>query len=243
MGTSPAGHAQFYHQAFAGLPAKRARVLVAGGADYSMLAHAIEACRAAGIEAEFTMADWCETPLALARWYAHRQSSTLRTVRRDLLEVGPDAQFDIVCTHAFLGHFRPLERERLVANLGRALRPGGLLFLVNRLRPDAADAPATFSAAQLDEFSDAVSRKAKEAGGLPGIAAEPLAAAARAYASRQISWPVRSQEEVRALFEYAGFAVEHLSCGPMAATAGAALNVPTVAGRADYARIVAVRRQ
>ena len=237
MGTSPLGHAGFYQEAFARLRLKRARVLVAGGADYSMLAHAAAACRACGIEAEFTMADWCETPLALARWYAERESLSLRTERRDLLESSAPGGFDAVCTHAFLGHFQPQERPRLVAGLGRALRPGGLLFLANRLRPDAADQPAVFSTAQVEAFAAEVARKAA---GVPGADAASLAAGARAYAARQTSWPVRSLEDLRVLFEAAGLRIERLSSAPMAA-ARSTLNVPTIAGGADYAHVVAVR--
>jgi SAM-dependent methyltransferase len=237
MGTSPAGHAQFFRHAFARLPVKRARILIAGGADYSMLAHAAAACRECGIEAEFTMADWCETPLALARWYAQRESITLRTECRDLLEPGAQAEFDAVCTHAFLGHFRPDRRPSLAANLGRALRPGGLLFLANRLRPGAADEPAVFSAAQVEAFAAEVARKAA---GLPGADPASLAAGARAYAARQVSWPVRSLQELRGLLEAAGLRVEQLSSAAMAGATGT-LNVPTIAGGADYAHVLAVR--
>ena len=242
MGTSPAGHAEFYREGFARLPGKSARVLVAGGADYSMLAQAAAACRACGIEAQFTMADWCETPLALARWYAERESIALHTERRDLLEPGPQGEFDAVCTHAFLGHFQVQQRPRLVASLGRALRPGGRLFLANRLRPAAGGAAAVFSAQQADEFADAVALKARERGGLPRLDPARLAGAARRYAARQISWPVRSGEEVQALFEAAGMQVEQLSSAPMVGAGFAALNVPTVSGPADYLRIVAIKR-
>jgi len=243
MGTSPAGHAAFYREAFARLPAKGTRILIAGGADYSMLAHAAAACRECGIDAQFTMADWCETPLALARWYSEREPIVLRTERRDLLEPGPQGEFDVVCTHALLGHFHPQQRPRLIASLGAALRPGGRLFLANRLRPGAGSEAAAFSAAQVEEFAGAVTLKAAGRGGLPGIDAASLAAAARQYAASQTSWPLRSGEEVMALFEGTGLRVEGWSAAPMAAPDSApGLNVPTIAGGADYARIVAIKR-
>jgi SAM-dependent methyltransferase len=242
MGTSPAGHAGFFRDAFARLAGRPARVLVAGGADYSMLAHAIAACRSAGVQAQFTMVDWCETPLALARWYAQRRSLAVQTERRNLLEDGSDeARYDALCTHALLGHFRPAERTRLIAGLARALRPGGMLFLANRLRPGAPDAPATFSAAQVEQFVNAVAAQWREAGPLAGIDVAQFVEAARRYAARQISWPVRSLEEVQTLFESGGFGVEQLTAAPMDAPRDT-LDVPTVAGGADYARIVAVKR-
>ena len=241
MGTSPAGHAGFFHAAFGRLPPARARILVAGGADYSMLAHAAAACRDRRLLAEFTMVDWCETPLALARWYAERESLPLRTVRRNLLDESGEEGFDAICTHALLGHFRADERPRLADGLARSLRRGGMLFLANRLRPGAADAPAAFSSVQVEQFADTVAAKARQAGLLPSGGAPQVVEAARQYAARQISWPVRSLEEVRTLFESAGFHVEQLSAGPMDAPRDA-LNVPTIAGGADYARIVAIKR-
>ena len=228
MGTTPAGHADLFHQAFRGAPPS-AQVLIAGGADYGMLALASAACRAAGTRAEFCMIDWCETPLRLARWYAERESLTLRTTRRDLLDAGEEASCDAACTHALLGHFPPARRPQLLASLHRALRPGGFLVMAQRLRPGSGDAPASFSVRQVEDFVAAVAARDVR-----------LSEAARAYASRQISWPVRSASEIQTLFEDAGFRVEHLSSAPMAGEAGTAgLNVPTVAGNASYARIIA----
>jgi SAM-dependent methyltransferase len=238
MGTTPAGHADLFHQAFRGAP-PRARVLIAGGADYGMLALAGAACRAAGVEAEFAMVDWCETPLRLARWYAERESLVLTTARRDLLDIGETASFDAACTQALLGHFLPIQRPRLLSSFYRALRPGGFLVMAQRLRPDAGDAPASFSGRQVDDFVSAVLAKARS---VPGSGDARLAASARAYASRQVSWPVRSAEEIQALFENAGFRIAHLSSAPMAQEGGkASLNVPTIAGNASYARLIAVK--
>jgi len=237
LGTTPAGHADFFFHAFESVAARRPRVLIAGGADYAMFAYALAACRARGLEAEFSMIDWCETPLMLSRWYGERESTPLRTMCRDLLEPGDEPGYDVICTQALLGYFSPQHRPRLIANWHRALRPGGLVVTANRLRPGAADAPAVFSALQVEEFVQIVLHKARAA----SLAAE-LAVDAQRYASRQAHWPVRSTEEVRALFEGAGFRIAHLSCAPMASGAGEAqLNVPTVAGSASYARIVAIK--
>jgi SAM-dependent methyltransferase len=237
MGTTPAGHADFFFQAFEAVAAPRPRVLIAGGADYAMFAYALAACRVRGLEAEFSMIDWCETPLMLSRWYGERESTPLTTVCRDLLEPVDESRYDVVCTQALLGHFSPQQRPRLVANWHRALRPGGLVITANRLRPGAADAPAAFSALQAKEFVRIVLHKAQAA----GLAAD-LAADAQRYASRQAHWPVRSAEEVQALLEGAGFRIAHLSCAPMAGETGAtSLNVPTVAGNASYARVIALK--
>jgi SAM-dependent methyltransferase len=243
LGTSPVGHAAFYAQAFGGLARPQPKVLICGAADYAMLAYASDACRNLGLQAEFAMIDWCETPLALARWYAERESLLLTTVRRDLIDPieGGGSTHDAICTHALLGHFRPDLRRRLIANWHRALRSGGRVCTVNRLRPAGGDAPAAFSSDQVTAFIETVRARATVHDDLPGTDPARLAEQAAQYAVRQLSWPVRSADEVQALFESAGFRIEHLSCGPMAATGQPALNVPTVAGNADYGRIVAVK--
>ena len=213
--------------------------MVAGGADYAMFAYALAACRARGLQAEFSMVDRCETPLMLSRWYAERESVALTTSCRDLLAAAGEPAHDVICTQALLGHFSPQERPRLVANWHRTLRSGGLVITANRLRPGAAEAPAVFSARQALDFGEIVLRKAHAAGYDASLAAE-LAGEAQGYASRQAHWPVRSAEELRRLFETAGFRVRHLSSAPMAGERGAtSLNVPTVPGSADYAMLIA----
>jgi hypothetical protein len=100
-----------------------------------------------------------------------------------------------------------------------------------------ADEPAVFSAAQVEAFAAEVARKSA---GLPGADPAALAAGARVYAARQVSWPVQSLEQLRAIFEGAGLRIEQLSSAPMASAQGT-LNLPTIAGGADYAHVVAVR--
>jgi SAM-dependent methyltransferase len=243
LGTSPVGHAAFYARAFAGLASPKPRVLICGAADYAMLAYAGDACRQLGLQAEFTMIDWCQTPLTLARWYAERESLPLRTVRQDLIEPmeASETRQDAICTHALLGHFRPDSRARLISNWHGALRSGGRVCTVNRLRPGQGNAPAAFSSGQVEAFVETVRQRAASRADLGASDLARLASEAARYAARQVSWPVHSADEVQALFEDAGFRIEHMSCGPMAEAGQPALNVPTVAGNADYVRIVAVK--
>ena len=240
LGTSPVGHARFLAEAFGELAVslKRMQVLIAGAADYSMLAHVLAVCRSHGIAAQFTAVDWCETPLELNRWYAQRESVALDTLCSDLLDALPAGSHDVLCTHALLGHIRPADRPRLLTNWRQALRPGGRVITVNRLRPGSPDVPAAFSAEQVEAFVDAVRSNA----GKLDIDAQELARAAQKYAQRQISWPVRSLDELRQLFEDASFRIEALSSGPMETAVGrAGIDVPTVPGNAQYGRVVAVR--
>ena len=243
LGTSPELHAAFLCEALAGAgsPGKPLRVLIAGAADYSMLAYVLAICRASGIRPQVAVADWCETPLLLSRWYAERVSQPLATFRRNLLEAPEAAQYDLVCTHALLGHFRPDERPALLAGWHRALRPGGRVVTLNRLRPGAGDGPARFTAEQARGFSEAVRRGAEALRARMPVDPEALARDAARYAERQLSWPVGSVDELRALFERAGFTLEHLSAARLAPSGGAPFNVPTVPGSAEYGRVVALK--
>jgi SAM-dependent methyltransferase len=241
LGTTPAGHADFFFKAFESVKSRRPRVLIAGGADYAMFAYALAACRAHGLQAEFSMIDRCETPLMLSRWYGERESTIVSTMCRDLLDFIEEQAYDVICTQALLGHFSPQQRPGLIANWHRALRPGGFVVTANRLRPGAGETPAVFSDQQVKDFGQLVLRKAQAATYVAALASE-LAVEAQGYASRQAHWPVQSTEDVRQLFEVAGFRIEHLSCGSMTGQRGAAsLDVPTVPGTSTYALLVAIK--
>lgn len=216
------------------------RVLVSGSADYSMPAHALAAYRAEGAALDLVVLDRCETPLALSRWYAARQRVTLSTHCADVLDPGAVDPADVVFTNSFLGSFDPASRPRLVASWRQLLRPGGSLLFTNRLRPRAAGEVQRFDAAQARGFVDAARREATERGAAIGLPPEEAARRAQAYAERYRSHPVRSVDEITALLETGGFAMELLEVTTNPGREG--VSGPSMAERADYARVVAIRR-
>lgn len=238
--TAPVHHAEFYRLAFAPL-AGRPKILVAAAADYGMLAQVLAACAGRGVTPEVTVIDVCETPLALCRWYAERAGVAIETQRTDVLDFGGTARYDAICTHSFLGQLPPAARARLVASWHRLLRAGGRVATVNRLRPGAAPEPRIgFSAAQAHAFVRNVVEAA--AGRALPMDAAALEQAAARYAARQGAWPIASLEELRRLFEQAGFALERLSSAPVRGLARQhAVSGPTAPGAAEYAWIVAAR--
>src|SRR5262245_58823293 len=56
------------------------RVLISGAADYAMLDFVHKTLHSRGVNADVTVTDLCETPLALNRWYAERCSCRVTTV-------------------------------------------------------------------------------------------------------------------------------------------------------------------
>ena len=241
LNTTPEHHAAFFRDALRELAAlsDAPRALISGTADYSMLARLLPAFRERGATPAVTVVDRCETALMLNRWYAEREGLAIATERSDMLAYAGTPGYDVICTHSFIGQFDPSERARLFAAWRRLLRPGGLLLTINRLRPGAGVGWLGYSREQAEKLSENVRRRAAEVGAIVGAAPDELAAAALRYASRMGAWPVRSQEEIRALSEAAGFRVEHLSAEPVVLPAGGELTGPTVPAGADYAHLAA----
>jgi SAM-dependent methyltransferase len=211
LAADPTRHASFYAAAFGSVGVSSARVLVSGAADYSMLAHVLAAFRARGIGPRVTVLDTCETPLALNRWYAERGACSIETVRANLLEYQPPAPFDLICTHSFFGQFSRAERPRFAAAWRRLLRPGGRAVTVGPLRPFGADERNRFTEEQAAALRFSVEARAEELAELLGIPATTLLDHAEQYLNARYGYPVRDVDELRALFEGAGFTLEHLA--------------------------------
>lgn len=241
--TSPSYHAEFYVRAFAsvGVGAGPPRLLVSGAADYGMLACVLAAFRAQGREPAVTMLDVCETPLALARWYAERASCRLETHRGDILDYEGPGGFDAVCSDSFLGRFAPDARVDLLKKWRALLKPGGSAITVVRLRPGSSGARIGFSAEQARSFAAATLRAANAAKVSLAFAPQEIADHAAGYAIRHFTYSIGSAGEVRDLFERNGFRVEILHSGSVAMGNRQAASGPSARSDADYAKVVAIR--
>lgn len=243
LASTPELHADFYRQALVSAAGgtHAPRVLVAGAADYSMLAHVLAAFRGSGIEPRVTVSDVCETPLELNRWYAQRTGSTIDTRCCDMLRYPGEALFDIVCTDSFLGRFPPAERPVLVGTWQRLLRPGGHVVTVKRIRAGSGAEPMGFTFEQARAFSEKVLHAAESL--RDSLQMDPVALVrdAERYARLNSTWPVRSREEIRGLFEACGFRMVSLSGAGGHAGSRVDSSGPGALGSKDYVRIVAIR--
>jgi SAM-dependent methyltransferase len=241
----PGNHSDFFRSVLAesGVDGPALRVLVCGSADYAMLALLCAAYGKRNPAPEITVIDRCETPLWLNRWYAERKNVKIETQCCDILEYRTQRPFDLLCTHSFFSYFPSRQRAPLLEKWHALLRPGGKVVTANRLRADATGVPAAFSPLQVSAFRNTVSRLSHERAGLPGISDDVLLHAAELYASTVTAWPVRSSEDIRNLFEDAGFRIDQLAC----VHAGSASNVkgpatgPTAPADARYVHVVASR--
>lgn len=225
---SARARAGFYRQAVRDIAggSEAPAILIAGTADYAMLAIVLEALE--GRPASVTVVDVCETPLELSRWYASRTGAAIHTVRSNLLDHAPAAAYDLICTDSVLSRFPAAQRPTLAANWHASLRPGGMLITATRLRAAAPPERIGFSPDQVVAFEKAVFRIAAEKRDQLGIDPEALASAAALYARRQYNYPVQSQEHVGRLLADAGLVIDRLAPVPSNKVNREGIDAPSV---------------
>ena len=243
LGPAPKRQADFYREAFEQLvdSGSRPRILISGAADYGMLALVIGLFRERGIEPEVTVVDVCETPLALNRWFAERESVEIQTQCSDILSYTSDVPFGLICTHSFFCYFSPAQRPALLAKWHALLRPGGGVITVAPIRPAAVCEPMGFTPAQAEVFCAAVMKRATEMHGILDIEPEEALRGAQRTVNRRRSYSVTSIEETRPLFEQAGFTMQRLLSAILTAQVDPEVSGPGTSGFANHAYIIAVR--
>ena len=244
LAAPPKRHADFYREAFEQLVDSsrgQPRILISGATDYGMFALVLAAFRERGIEPQVTVVDVCETPLALNRWFAERESVEIHTHCSDMLIYNSDVPFDLICTHAFLGYFSPTQRPALLANWHTLLRPGGAVVTVARIRPAAANEPTGLTPAQASAFCAAALKRATEMRSVLDIEPEEALRGAQITVSQKRAYSVTSLEEIRSLFEQAGFTMKRLFSALLGTGVDSEVSGPATPGSANYAYIIAVR--
>ncbi|MGE0667639.1 MAG: class I SAM-dependent methyltransferase [Sphingomonadales bacterium] len=195
------------------------RVLITGSADYAMLKLIADARTPADPPLTYVVLDRCATPLRICEWYAARHGLTIETLKQDVLDPLPEGVFDAVYTHAFMGNFDDDGRARLVRQWAAALRSGGRVVTVQRVRPGFPADVVRFTEAEASAFVERVAELAPvwlppEAAGLDVVAM------AAEYARNFRALPVRSADGLRSLFEAAGFRLDRFERSAPAGPAG-----------------------
>jgi SAM-dependent methyltransferase len=241
LAATPDRHASFYADALRSVDAPSPRVLISGAADYGMLACVGKALQGRAVQT--TVLDTCETPLRLNHWYAEHARLEARTHLGSVLDYAPERTLDVICTHSFFGQFSRAARPTLVAAWHRMLRAGGKVVTAHPLRPSGEDEPNRFTPRQAEVFREHLAAHAEGLAGLLGIPRAKILDLGERYLRARYGYPVRSGEELAALFEAAGFDIEHLACEAPAADAPAGSGGPGLRNpEVRYAQLIARRR-
>ena len=157
-----------------------------------------------------------------------KTGADLQLVVADLLSHTPADAYDVVGTHSLLPTVEAEQRWDVVRRWRSWLSPGGRVVTVARVAGDAAQAsPAAFAAT--------VRERAAPVLGPLGVDPDELAEAALRYGSTTVVYPFRSPDEVGALFEEAGFTIEHLECVTVDGPVGDEAAHPGTAQTGSYA--------
>jgi len=179
-------------------------ILISGSADVGMVKTIHEALAARQVEINITVADICSTPLKVCEHYAADAGIQIKTLQRDVLDGLPAQTFDAIFTHSFMGYFDDTNRQHLLQQWANALRKGGLLITVQRVRENYPDDIVRFEAQEIDNFVARASLLMQ----LPGadlLASFDIVAMARQFAENFRNFPVRSADQLRSMIETAGF--------------------------------------
>lgn len=106
------------------------RLLIAGSADAGLLAFTARATMAQN--PAITVADRCETPLAVCRRFAQSKNIRLRTDRIDFNRAAVSEPHDLAFAHNVLVFVPESLQIKFLRNIGRSLTDGGTLILVSR---------------------------------------------------------------------------------------------------------------
>jgi SAM-dependent methyltransferase len=185
------------------------KVLITGSADYSMLKLIADSREPSDPPLTYVVLDRCATPLKVCEWYGKRHGLTVETMHQDVLDPLPEGAFDAIYTHAFMGNFDDDARGKLVRQWSRALRPGGRVVTVQRVRDNFPGEIVRFTESETKAFLELVAELVPVM--LPPSVLPPgmdVVALAREHAHNFWALPVRSADGLRALFADAGFRLD-----------------------------------
>jgi SAM-dependent methyltransferase len=198
---------RFLLETFAELAATRrhTRALISGAADFGTLAYLAAGFRKAGRTLQVTVVDICATPLRMNARLAEREAVPIVTVQEDILTFDPTHDFDLICTHAFLGRFDLAGRRRVIARWHDLLAPGGVVVTAHRLRESSPPAEIPMASTDGEWIRQRARRVLAHLDHIGDADQAQLVAWIDEFLKRKTTHPISSVTEERAAFEDAGF--------------------------------------
>lgn len=237
--STPDWHSEFYAQAFGNAFGEGARdILVSGTADYAIVDHIARAIPKEQLQhVIISVLDVCATPLEICRWYdrwfEQRQGIhlNLRFNQRDALNTGYNGEsFDVITSDAFLTRFNNKDRESLIAEWFRILKPGGRIITTIRYSTRASTDKITASQVEIDNFVAKVDLEVEEKHKWLRPMKAKIIHYADEYARNIISFPIHSEEYICEL-------LRKFQC-----TAEVGITKGEFEGATKYARVVAIKK-
>lgn len=172
-------------------------VLVSGTADYAMLAQVLDAVDGTANPVRVVVLDACPTPLDICSWFVEKtKSQRIETRLEDIRSTSlPSSSFDVIVTDAFLTRFSKADRQRVIDQWERILKPGGAVVTTIRVEKGPGLVKATN--AEIERFVGGVVKTSRER---QLSTPEHMREIANTYAKTFLSQPVMDEAEVRALF-------------------------------------------
>ncbi len=218
------------------------RVFISGSADYGLLSVVLDAFSQKKTVPEITVADRCATPLRLCRWYAERFGYSITTAQSQIADFRSETPFDLVCAHSLLLCIPHDEHAKVVANWQRLLRPGGLLLMANNLYPEQRSKFSRFTADQVTAYRARIAAAAEACAWPAGLpAADELDRMAQAYAENTRGTVISSRAYLTGLLERQGFVLQEARFGNLVKQENHQRSGAPVAGKKEYAWLVARR--
>lgn len=189
---------------------KRPNVLISAAADYGMLCTLHQAIQYAGVEADITLIDICQSPLQSSQWYAARNGASLEYKCDNLLSSRiPENGYDLVVTDEFLTVLKDPDKPTIVKQWRRILKPGGRIVTTAMLgKPTTMELRESFAAKSRERLRQYGPQF------FPNYSAEleeKLIADCAKFASFHTRHMLRDVEQIRGLFTDAGFKFQVLS--------------------------------
>ncbi len=213
-------------------------ILVSGSADSGLVKTIHEALAHRKAEIKLTVIDICETPLKVCEQYADKAGLQITTLRQDVLEGLPEATFDAIFTHSFMGYFDDAARQCLLAQWALSLRPGGRLITVQRIRENYADDVVRFNDLEINAFVARAKDLVRQSD-FADLSEFDIVGMAKKFAERFRNFPVRSAEQLQNMFETAGFRLAGFERQSTQGTEG--VTGPSVPNAAGFYMIAAER--
>ncbi len=190
----------------------KAKVLITGAADHSILHFLVSAFRSEGGNPEISLVDLCETTLSLNDWYAKRIGANLKVYRGDIRHLAalPEGQ-DLITTHSVFSFLSSEEIQKFLVSLKPKLRPEGMLVFAQGISPERRNGSrVNFSAEEMAQFVELAAERFLALGKKDDLDETSVRELARGFAASKDIFAISHSQVILEPLAQAGFRQEYV---------------------------------